>query len=81
MQCAYCGTAASEEVRLEADHFLPLALGGPDTIDNLLPACPSCNRGPGGKFHRDPWEWLTSRFPERVAALRGAQTYRQVGES
>lgn len=37
--CSYCGIAAVEEV----DHIVPLARGGTNEIDNLAPACHSCN--------------------------------------
>ncbi|HZP95828.1 MAG TPA: HNH endonuclease signature motif containing protein [Candidatus Limnocylindria bacterium] len=33
--CAYCGAAGP----LEADHRIPLARGGSNWIDNILPAC------------------------------------------
>jgi 5-methylcytosine-specific restriction endonuclease McrA len=38
-RCAYCG----ETGPLEADHRIPLARGGTNTIDNILPACRRCN--------------------------------------
>ncbi len=38
-RCAYCGAIAP----LEADHRVPLARGGSNTIENILPACRSCN--------------------------------------
>lgn len=38
-RCAYCGAAAP----LEVDHRIPLARGGSNAIDNILPACRSCN--------------------------------------
>lgn len=28
---------------LQVDHRIPLALGGTNTIENILPACPRCN--------------------------------------
>ncbi len=40
-RCAYCGEAAA---LIEADHRTPLSRGGRNTIDNILPACRSCNR-------------------------------------
>ena len=39
-RCAYCGS----EGPLEADHRVPLARGGSNLIDNILPACGPCNR-------------------------------------
>ena len=38
-RCAYCGATDS----LEADHRIPLARGGSNLIENILPACRSCN--------------------------------------
>jgi 5-methylcytosine-specific restriction endonuclease McrA len=38
--CAYCG----ERGALEPDHRIPLARGGSNSIENILPACPRCNR-------------------------------------
>lgn len=38
-RCAYCGAASP----LQADHRVPIALGGSGTIDNILPACRRCN--------------------------------------
>jgi 5-methylcytosine-specific restriction endonuclease McrA len=43
-RCAYCLDAAQE-----ADHLHPLALGGADAIENLVPACRRCNRSKGAK--------------------------------
>lgn len=39
-RCAYCGASG---VPLERDHVLPLALGGGHEINNILPACRTCN--------------------------------------
>ena len=38
-RCFYCG----RECKLTIDHDIPLARGGSDSIDNILPACKSCN--------------------------------------
>jgi 5-methylcytosine-specific restriction endonuclease McrA len=37
--CAYCGRHAS----LTRDHVIPLAHGGTNGIDNIVPACRTCN--------------------------------------
>lgn len=37
--CFYCGEAK----KLTHDHAIPLSRGGTDDIDNILPACQSCN--------------------------------------
>lgn len=41
--CAYCGTKLKNMGAMQADHRSPLALGGADTMENLFPACKSCN--------------------------------------
>jgi 5-methylcytosine-specific restriction endonuclease McrA len=38
-RCTYCGAAG----RLEPDHRVPLARGGTNYIENILPACRRCN--------------------------------------
>ena len=38
-KCAYCGQPGP----LHADHRIPLSRGGPNSIDNILPACRTCN--------------------------------------
>jgi 5-methylcytosine-specific restriction endonuclease McrA len=38
--CAYCGATEA----LQPDHRLPLARGGSNSIENILPACPRCNQ-------------------------------------
>ena len=38
-RCAYCGAPSASE----ADHRIPLARGGGNGIDNILPACGRCN--------------------------------------
>jgi 5-methylcytosine-specific restriction endonuclease McrA len=38
--CAYCG----ERSALQPDHRVPLARGGSNDIENILPACRRCNQ-------------------------------------
>lgn len=40
--CAYCGQPL-EYKDMQADHIVPLYNGGKDELDNMLPACRSCN--------------------------------------
>ena len=40
--CAYCGCTL-EYKYMQADHVIPLRVGGNDDISNMLPACRSCN--------------------------------------
>ncbi|WBY02787.1 HNH endonuclease [Ramlibacter tataouinensis] len=60
--CAYCGARHS----LEWDHVIPLAIGGPDTIDNLVRACRRCNASKGA---RDPYQWLLERPGSEVPRI------------
>jgi 5-methylcytosine-specific restriction endonuclease McrA len=45
-RCQYCGRRLS---RLTVDHVVPRRLGGQHRWDNLVSACPGCNRRKGGK--------------------------------
>lgn len=38
-KCLKCGTT----IRLEADHVIPISIGGNNSIDNIQPLCRSCN--------------------------------------
>ena len=40
--CAYCGCEITIK-DMQADHVVPLYLGGADDISNLYPACRACN--------------------------------------
>lgn len=52
--CAYCGAT---DRRLEQEHVIPLEAGGPDTWDNIVPACHPCN-------HRKGTQTWTPRAPD-----------------
>lgn len=41
-RCAYCGCELELET-FHVDHVLPIAFGGSDAIENLVPACVYCN--------------------------------------
>lgn len=59
--CQYCGIQANH---LTIDHVIPRHRGGAHVWDNVVSACPSCNRRKGGKtldearmtLHRTPAE-------------------------
>lgn len=53
----------------DVEHVVPLHLGGPDTLGNLLPACSDCNRGPGGKFDTPLPIWLRGAYPETASEV------------
>lgn len=40
--CAYCGCEITIK-NMQVDHIEPLRNGGTDTLDNMFPACRSCN--------------------------------------
>ena len=46
-RCQYCGTSMS---RLTIDHVVPRHRGGGHRWDNLVTACPGCNRRKGGRL-------------------------------
>ena len=52
--CCYCGN----ELPLQKDHFIPVSQDGECTVNNILPACKSCNASKGIK---DFFEW----YPEQ----------------
>ena len=53
-RCAYCGA----ETKLTMDHVVPVTMGGKTCIDNIIPACASCN---SSKSNNDMVEWFTAK--------------------
>jgi hypothetical protein len=51
------------------DHVLPVALGGHDTVDNLVTSCYACNRGRGD----------TLRMRTKITTPRPYSEHRVVG--
>lgn len=41
--CWYCGAQTNPFDDFRVDHFMPVVLGGDNHLDNLVPACHSCN--------------------------------------
>jgi 5-methylcytosine-specific restriction endonuclease McrA len=65
--CAYCG---SVNVPLQRDCVLPLSRGGRYTIENIVPACRSCN---ASKSNGEVTSWMRrKRLDERAFLLRHA---------
>lgn len=54
-KCAYCG----KEELLQQDHFIPLSKDGEYTVNNIIPACKSCNTSKGNK---DFFEWYPKQL-------------------
>jgi len=53
-QCAYCGMTEKEHTKecgeqLHQEHFIPVSDKGEHTINNIIPACRSCNSSKGNK--------------------------------
>lgn len=49
-RCAYCGKEAKTLTR---DHVVPVKMGGRYQVDNIVPACKSCNSSKGAKQFRE----------------------------
>jgi 5-methylcytosine-specific restriction endonuclease McrA len=63
--CAYCGSETSE---VQRDCVQALSRGGRYTLDNIVPACPSCN---ASKCNDEVTGWLRrKRLDERAFLLR-----------
>jgi len=45
--CAYCG---AEKVALQQEHVIPISRGGNHTVENVVPACVSCNLSKASKL-------------------------------
>jgi 5-methylcytosine-specific restriction endonuclease McrA len=66
--CAYCGAA---DVSLQRDCVLPISRGGRYTLENVVPACASCN---ASKCNDEVSGWLRrKRLDERAFLLRFAE--------
>ena len=63
--CAYCGAA---DAALQRDCVLALSRGGRYTLDNIAPACRSCN---ASKCNEEVTGWMRRRrLDERTFLLR-----------
>lgn len=68
--CVYCGRSSIEDgVKLHADHIVPKAAGGTDSLRNLITACSGCNCAKGGSR-------LSEDIEGRVLALAESRTTR-----
>jgi 5-methylcytosine-specific restriction endonuclease McrA len=68
--CAYCGVT---DKPLQRDCVLPISRGGRYTLDNIAPACGSCN---ASKCNDEVTSWLRrKKLDERTFLLR----HREIG--
>ncbi len=64
-RCAYCG---ADDVAFQRDCVLPISRGGRYTLDNVVPACRSCN---ASKCNDEVTGWMRRRkLDERTFLLR-----------
>jgi 5-methylcytosine-specific restriction endonuclease McrA len=62
-ECAYCGTVAAA---LQRDCVLPISRGGRYTLENVVPACRSCN---ASKSNDEVTGWLRRKRLDEAAFL------------
>lgn len=75
-RCAYCGEALAYE-DMQVDHVMPLRGfddGSGDVLDNMLPACRSCNHYKRGNT-LEGWRKMLEATPTTLE--RDCYTYRQ----
>lgn len=66
--CAYCGAT---DLPLQKDNVQALSRGGRYTLDNIAPACRSCN---ASKSNDEVTSWMRrKRLDERAFLLRHAE--------
>ena len=70
--CAYCGATGKP---LQRDCVLPISRGGRYTLDNVVPACRSCNTS---KCNEEVTTWMRrKRLDEATFLLR----YREIARA
>jgi 5-methylcytosine-specific restriction endonuclease McrA len=79
--CAYCGAV---DAHLQRDCVLPISRGGRYTLDNIAPACGSCNASKGNS---EVTSWMRRRrldersFIERHVVIQADLARRFPAES
>ncbi len=54
-KCVYCFSLVKSGTNLNWDHYIPIALGGENSLGNIVPSCSSCNNK---KNKRTPKEFF-----------------------
>jgi hypothetical protein len=76
-QCIYCGV----DDKLTLEHILPTSRGGPDTADNAVMVCKSCNSSKGAKRLYE-WKGLENKDKHhRIAEGKYLKLVYQLHES
>lgn len=70
--CAYCG---SSESALQRDCVQPISRGGRYTLENVVPACATCN---ASKCNREVTSWMRRRGLDERAFLARYFTIQRV---
>lgn len=65
--CQYCGIQSNH---LTIDHVIPRHRGGAHVWDNVVSACPACNRRKGGKTLEESRMILNREAAEPSASMR-----------
>jgi 5-methylcytosine-specific restriction endonuclease McrA len=73
--CAYCGAKRTD---LQKDCMLPIANGGRYTLDNVVPACRSCN---ASKCSSEVTTWLRRKKMDEGSFLLLQATLRRAVEA
>ena len=74
--CAYCGTVG---IPLQRDCVLPISRGGRYTVENIVPACRSCN---ASKSNDEVTSWMRrKRFDEPTFLQRWVEIGRALRTS
>ena len=63
--CAYCGATG---IAMQRDCVLPISRGGRYTLDNIAPACASCN---ASKCNSEVTGWMRRKRLDERAFLLG----------
>jgi len=71
-KCAYCGCKLAYD-KMQVDHMQPLAQGGANELDNLWPACRSCNHKKGSSS-LESFRAQVEKFPKVL--MSDSITYR-----
>lgn len=68
-RCIYCDTSLTKSNR-SIDHVVPLSLGGPHHVSNLVPSCISCNSSKGDR-KLDDWDAFHKLSESKQILLKG----------